>query len=76
MTYCSILLLFSVILRCILSVKVLEVVMFLISHNLAGGSEKISVPYAAISQRYDHLRGRGENKYVSDKCSQFNAKSA
>jgi hypothetical protein len=54
----------------IVSVKVLEVVTFLTSHNLAGGGERISVPYATLSQRYDQLRCRGDSKYVAHKtCS-------
>ena len=53
-----------------LSIKVLEVVTFLTSHNLAGGGERISVPYAALSQRYDQLRRRGDGKYVAHQaCS-------
>ena len=53
-----------------LSVEVLEVVMFLTSHNLAGGGERLSVPYAALSQRYDQLRRHGDKKYVSHQtCS-------
>lgn len=53
-----------------LSIKVLEVVTFLTSHNLAGGGERISVPYAALSQRYDQLRRCGDGKYVAHQaCS-------
>ncbi len=50
-----------------MSVKVLEVVTFLTSHNLAGGGERISVPYATLSQRYDQLRCHGDSKYVVHK---------
>ena len=52
------------------SIKVLEIVMFLTSHNLAVGGERISVPYAALSQRYDQLRRHGDSKYVAHQiCS-------
>ena len=48
----------------IFSVKVLEVVMFLATHNLAGGGDKIAYPYVAISRRYDQLRSHGQERYV------------
>ena len=47
-----------------MSIKVIEVVTFLTSHNLAGGGERISIPYATLSQRYDQLRCHGDSKYV------------
>ena len=42
--------------------KVLDVLMFLDSHDLAAGGDKVTGRYAAISRHYNQLRGHGQSK--------------
>ena len=41
--------------------KVLDVVTFLDSHDLAAGGDKVTDRYAAISRHYNQLRGQGQS---------------
>ena len=51
-------------LLCFACIEVLDVVVFLVSHNLAGESERVTVSYSTLSPHYDQLRHPGGTKYV------------